>query len=344
MKRSIAHVLTGALLGAVVLVAVGCLERTEKITVAADGSAHIEVQIKGDAQALDGPQAFPAAPEWTIVEDRIDTTDNKLQMILRAERDVPYGLALPESFARRGSANYDLDLLFPTSITVRTEGNRTYYEFRRSYTARRFAAFDLTGIPMLWDKELEERVLDTGLVNASENDRRQYLGQLTQALAYRFWRMNREALAHLVQKRVLEPALMDSVATRAAAQFDETITPDFLYGVMQGHDETIALTLDSLEQAASGYFESALRTVAGRSGDALSDQFAEALELIKKEYRIAEMISGQEFAVELQLPGTILTSNGVVEVDEQGKVNWFFKGEDLHDADFPIYALSVVTR
>lgn len=336
--------LFGTLLTAVALIGTGCLERTEKITVANDGSAVIEVSFKGDAQVLEGPQAFPSAPEWTILESSIDSSTDQPQLTLRAAREVPYGSPLPESFANKESADYELDLQFPSTITVRHQGNLTYYEFRRTYKAMRFSAFELTEIPMLWDADLEERVVDSGLLNVSESDRDQYLDQFTTALGYRFWRMNRELLVRLVLNELLKPADLDTIAARAFTHFERTVTPEFLLAVMQEHDETIALTIDSLEQAMGDYFQSALVTAVGSADSIVVRQFNQERARVKKEYRFAEITGAQEFTVELQLPGTVLTTNGILEHDEPGKVAWFFKGDKLHDADIPLYALSVVTR
>ncbi|HOD65962.1 MAG TPA: hypothetical protein PKM94_04650, partial [candidate division Zixibacteria bacterium] len=296
------------------------------------------------AQVLQSPLALPSAPAWTIIEQRVDSTQAQPELHLKASRTVPYGAPLPESYVTAETPSPELDLHFPTAVTVRTEGNRTYYEFRRTYQARRFGEYDITESPWLWDADLETKAIDSGLVNLSPDERRKYLEQLAAAFSLKHWRMNRNALAELVRSGSLEAATMDLIAARAAEHFERTLTTEFLFRTMQQSDETVTLTLDSLEAAFAETFRARLAEAVGTPAAAVLEQFEAALERVHRDQRITEVLSSDEFSIRLNLPGTIIESNGLLSPEEPGTVRWSFEGKKLHDADLPLYALSVVAR
>ncbi len=186
----------------------GCLEQQETISVAPNGTTTIDIEISGSPDQLSDPVLLPAEPDWKIIERELDTTNDKPSLSIHAIATVRPGSPFPPSFVTTKSPDFDLSLQFPGQLTMRTEGNKTYYTFQRKYEARRFAAFDFSEIPSLWDHDLETRVLDSGLLNVSEQDRQKYLEQLSADYGYRYWRFYHEALAGLLESGALSDTTM----------------------------------------------------------------------------------------------------------------------------------------
>ena len=155
---------------AVVMIALlsGCLVRTEEITIAPDGTTTILAEIRGESDDFDQLLAMPSEPEWTILQGpdpKAKSSDKKSE--LKAQVEVPYGSSLPHSYAAPGSEQERFDLKFPTEVRRWTEGDRTYFEFRRTYKARRYSCYNIAGTPF-WDDELEARVLEKGIFEVSQ--------------------------------------------------------------------------------------------------------------------------------------------------------------------------------
>lgn len=337
-----AHVLGTTVLLA--LLCAACLEHEEVITVAPDGSTEIVAQITGDYDQYTADDLLlPQQPQWTVLEQRIDSTGDKRKLTYRASLFVPSGSPLPESFAKRENPYYDLSLRFPTQVKVWTEGNRTYYEFRRTYQARRFSALDVTEIPILWDQELEERVLDSGLLNINQQDRRQYLDQLVSAFSLRLWRLHRDALGDLVRAGSVSDTTFLRLTEEVAGYLEETITPELALDLIQLEEIQVERALDSIETTVSRRFQQAVHTAVGGK-TLLLRQYEESIKRTKMDYALTQKLDSREMSIELNLPGTIISSNGIVVPEEPGRANWWFRGDKLHDADLPLYALSVVTR
>ena len=68
-------------------------------------------------------------------------------------------------------------LRFPTSLRTWTEGGRTFYEFKRTYEARRWRRLANATL-VTEEKQLEERILEDGIFAASPDDRVAYLDLL----------------------------------------------------------------------------------------------------------------------------------------------------------------------
>ena len=328
---------------ALILLCSGCLEQQETITVDRHGATKIDIEISGDPDQLSDPVLLPSGPDWKILERELDTTNNKPNLGVHAVAEVAPGSQFPPSFVPSGSPDYDLSLQFPGQVTVRTDGNRTYYTFSRNYKARRFAAFDFSEIPSLWDHDLESKVLDTGLQNVSKQDRQKYLEQLSSDYGYRYWRYYREALSSLLQSGALNDTTMQRLSDSAANYVEETITPDLVYSIMQRDEPQIQAALDSFAQLLDVHFLGTVSPVIGTRTKAI-EQYKQAYARAHREYKITQELDGFEYNIDLIMPGTIVSTNGVLDSDKPGKVSWSFKGTKFHDADLPLYAVSVVNR
>lgn len=325
------------------LLCAGCLDQEENITVAENGNVTIEVTLSGKPDQLSDPILIPSGPEWEIRERSVDSSDKSPELTIRATANTPYGSPLPASFVAESSPDYTLSLHFPGEVTMESKGDRTYYTFRRRYEARRFATFDFSEIPELWDHDLESRVLDSGLLKASEEDRVSYLRQLSANYNYCYWRFFREALADLVRSSAMADTTFLRLATEASQYLEGTITPDLMLSVMQREEEEIGVFIDSLGREIDRHFKTVV-AAAARPNSTAAVQFERAYTRVHREYDVNEVLGVFNYSINLVMPGTILSTNGIIESGEPSKVSWSIKGKSLHDADVPLYAVSVVTH
>jgi hypothetical protein len=325
------------------LLCAGCLEQDETITVAPNGDVTIEVSLSGGPDQLKDSILLPSGPTWHITDRQLDSAGQSPTLTIKATASAPYGSPLPESFLPKNAKEYDLSLHFPATLTIKKEGNRTFYTFQRTYEARRFLAYDYSEIPRLWDHDLETKVLDSGLLKVSPEEREDYLRQLSQGYEYCYWSYNRGALGELVRSNTLTDKDMLRLTHEAEDYLDSTLTPDFILGVMQRSEAEIQTALDSIGREIDRHFLNAVAAVA-TGNTRITGQFKQAYARQQRDYEITQKLDGFEYTVNLIMPGTVISTNGLPDSDHPGKVMWSFKGNKLNDADLPLYAVSVVTE
>jgi len=321
----------------------GCLVRTEEITIAPDGTTTILAEIRGESDDFDQLLAMPSEPEWTVLQEPDLTAksyDGKDR--LRARVEVPYGRSLPHSYAAPGSEKERFDLQFPTEVRRWTEGKRTYYEFRRTYKARRYGCYNISATPF-WDHELEERVIEKGIFEVSQQDRRVYLEAYSQSLAYLQWRMFWQGLGALVHDGLLPGDTKAILEKEAMAYVEEAVTEERILGILSRDEAAIAQAVDSFinevqDNLAMLYHRSVDTTDVG-----LLQAYTDAMWAVNHNYSVTEALTGQKLGIMLRMPGTIIDANGIIEEDDgMLVVHWFLRGSDFNDTDVPLYALSVV--
>jgi len=324
------------------LIFLSCLERTEEITVSEDGTTTIIAKFKGEVDNFRPPVALPLEPEWEILEKKVDSSDiEHIRMELKAKLVVPYGMALPETYAKPDAAVKSVNLQFPTEVRNWTEGKRTFYEFKRTYLARGYGYYNITG-GILWDQELENRVLEKGIFDVSEEDRTKYLDQFASAFRYLHWRFLWETLGTMVRGDEIPVSTKENVETWAVHYLESVITPVRILGILGQEDDSIGVALDRLEDELHDQFVRYFLTVTGQEQTDVQENFEDLLHTITLDYDVTEALNVHQFSVDLRLPGTIIGANGLIDPEIPGFVEWVFKGEDLHDKDIRLYALSVV--
>jgi hypothetical protein len=325
------------------LLCAGCLDQEENITVAQNGNVTMEVKLSGEPKQLSDPVLIPSSPEWDIRERKIDSSGNSTSLTILAVANTPYGRSLPESFVAKGSPDYKVCLRFPSELMMESKGNRTFYTFRRTYEARRFSAFDLSEVPEAWDHELEKRVVDSGIMKVPEADRAKYLQQLRQGYNYQYWRFFREALADMVRSDAISDTVMDRLANEASTYLEKEINPELFLTIMQLEEKEVQTAIDSLALVIDRQFKTIVSGAVHNNGTK-AEQFERAYSQVQREYEVTEKFNGTGYHVALAMPGTIISTNGVIDSREPGKVSWSFNGKKLRDADVPLYAVSVVTH
>jgi len=326
----------------IVLVNIACLDqRTEEIVVAEDGSTTITARIQGDAENLRPPIALPSQPLWTILKHDIDSSEVPTgQLDFEAEIEVPYGTPLPVTYAGEDSEHHELNLRFPTEVRRWTEGNRTYYEFRRTYPARDYGCYNISGSDF-WDSELEAEILENGIFNVSDEDRENYLDNFAFAFGYLQWRFLWTSLGTMYRGGEITLAAGDTIETRAAEYLEQKVTSTRILGILGKEDDSIGVALDRFKNEIHSDFSNLFSSVVGPD-TMLTRSFADHFRRVTLNYEITEALNNNNFSVEVTLPGRVIESNGLVLPDDPEKVEWTFGGEALNDRAVPLFAISVV--
>ncbi len=344
MKTFILHRLMPACLCLTALMTAGCLEETDTIHVHEDGRTTVTAVFSGQVGDFPDIVALPQAPAWMIAQNYIDSSlSSNPTLHLTAHIDVPYGQPLPHTFAKAAASDREQQLQFPTEIKMWTEGNRTYYEFRRTYQARRYGCYNIAGGPY-WDQDLEDSVIQEGIFNVTEQQRQDYLQQFGMAYGYLQWRMHWQAMSDLIGRDLItkpDRALIDSLAY---TYLEATVTNDRLLALLKRGEDSLSAALDSLTGAIDRQYEALLAQLPTPLPAKHLATYRESLAFYRHDYDITEALGSQNISVNLVLPGTLLDTNGLIDPDEPRKIRWEFKGTDLHDHDLPLYARSVVVN
>jgi hypothetical protein len=327
------------------LVCVSCIERSEEITVDEDGNATIIAKFDGNAEDL-RRLALPSEPEWTILSNVMDSNDiDNVNMKLEAELVVPYGMPLPETFAKPDAAIRETALQFPSELRRWTENGRTFYEFKRTYIARAYGSYDITSYLSAvgaWDQELEKRVLEEGIFEVSEEDRANYLDQFAVAYGYLHWRFMWETTAEMYRRGRISADTKEKVETWALDYLEATVTPVRILGILGKDDDSIDVALDRLGYELHNEFIVHFGATVGEHQTDIQQEFIDLFRLNTRTFDATEALGAHQFAISLELPGTIVSANGMIDPDKPSMVEWYFKGGDLHDKNIPLHAISVV--
>lgn len=241
----------GLVWGLIVLlpfVGISCLEREEEITVAEDGTVTIVASFDGNASDFAPPVALPTEPDWEIIEQKTDTTDKgDIKIKLKAQKTIPYKHDLPYSYDTLDKPNYDINLQFPTKIDILREGNRTIYEFERTYVARDYSSFNLS-TSFIWDQELEDRVIENGIFKVSEQDRDDYLEQFSAAFAYYQWRFIDITVGELVLAGKISSATYRKIDEQVWNYLQDRVTPIRVLGILGKDEDAINDALEELQK------------------------------------------------------------------------------------------------
>lgn len=248
MKRSKRNWFMSGVLITIPLLCMSCLERYEEITVAEDGTVTIVATFDGDRDNFAPPIALPSAPEWEIIEQKTDTTkEGDVEIELKARKVIPYKHDLPYSYASSDKPNYDINLQFPTEVEIIREGDRTIYEFKRTYVAREYAALNLS-TSRSWDQELEDHIIENGIFNVSERDRDEYLDQFSAAFAYYQWRFIDMAAGELVGTEKMTLETYKKIVAHVWNYLQDEITPIRMLGILGKYKTAINDAFEELQK------------------------------------------------------------------------------------------------
>jgi len=319
----------------------GCLEVSEEIHVNESGEARVVITLEGDEDEFSSVVALPSEDDWQIDTLEIENPDKKEpEMKLRAERVVKPGNEFPFTFANPSDLLADKQLQFPTELKVWNEGNRTFYEFKRTYLSRRHYRF-VGGDEDQINEDLEKRVLEKGIFNVPEQDRAQYLTSLSRQFRLQMLSMYEEAMGEMIFNGQLKADLLDPVSQQAEQMLEEMLTRETVLSIVSLPDDSVGIALDNLKAETEMRLSQALAERMADS-DSVAEELSSALAQINLEWEITEKLDNDVFLIVVYLPGTLIKTNGKTNPDYLGTAGWEFKGKDLHDRSIPLYALSVV--
>ncbi len=324
------------------LVALGCVKRTETIKIEPDGTAHLEVVFDGDLEDVRTGDAMLADHGAWDVEERIEKDDDGDEDLRRTARlTVAPGGEFPTHFA---GDDHDLALLalgFSTSLDIEERPDGTYYHFRRLYHRREWARIDYFRRTFVED-ELEK--LDNKDMAELTAEEQRSVAQALIDLEGVKTLMLAEAAA-----LALEPPLRQDSSLaihRAIWQVFEAIEVNPVVELlrMEGDEAEaqIKTTVEEVHQELEQRIEQVLGASdpSGRSARAFLDQ----LDLERRRYAITEDLADDNFEITVELPGRIVGHNSLDGIGEVGgsSVRWEFDGKWLYDRDQILMATSVV--
>ncbi len=326
-----------------ILTAVSCLERNEVITIDENGNTKISAQFKGEREDFDPPIAMPSENVWNVFDNSLTNPPKNIddEFIYGAEMEIPYGSPIPSTFATENSPIKDINLHFPTEVNVWKEGNRTFYEFKRTYQARDFLTFNLSETE-LWDQELEEKVWESGIFNVTEEERELYLEQYGIGYGYLNWQLFSKTLGELVRQGDISVVIKDTLDKIMYSYLEDAVRPVRLLGIMGQPDDSIEIAHAAFEEEIHDFMLTKLIDVIGKDKTRIHKRGIRIFEKLQQEYAVTQSLDDNTFAITLNMPGYIIDTNGMIDFDDAGKVEWEFSGKHLHDVNKPLYALSVV--
>lgn len=323
----------------VILAITGCIDRTEEITIAENGETTILAKFEGEGEGFKPPVALPSAPEWTYLTDTANFDRDRIDF--KAEIVIPYGQPLPETYAKVKNGEDNINLRFPTEVKYWRDGNRTYYEFKRTYQARKYIRYNYMADEEM-DKELEKRVTDEGIFNLSEEDRQRYISKLADSFTYFHYMIFSDVLGELVMNRTIFASIKKTLEKKARTHIEGIITPELVLDILGRDDDEMSEAIDELNVRVENEIVQLYKKEIGGSDKTKNERFEEVLEKTKTDYEITQKLGASQFVVLVIMPGEIISTNGLTDPDEPFSVGWIFKGSEMHDKNIPMYALSVV--
>ncbi len=326
----------------------GCLEREERVTVAADGGVAVEHRFKGDAAEF-GPigDALPeAGGPWTVTDEEVARSDGEgSDHVRRASARFSDAAALPDGFGKPGDASA---LRFTTSVTQeRLADGSTRTTFERRYLPRGWS----------WRERLRERHLPQALLDRLGKEEEGAKKEATKREALvgllAFERAKGQALLERALQAVAVAGEPGAVAARRAldararfgAAFDAAWkTDDVLKLVSAPRAEQAALEAryraQTLDAAVAAGVEAAL--AAGAGGEAaLEGTLRAALEAERRTLEATEDLQDETFCVRVTLPGRVVLSDAEALEDDGRTAVLRFGGKELAESPLVLRVVSI---
>ena len=324
----------------VVLVLVaGCIERTETITVEADGTVIIELEFETDSEGemYDG-DAVPTLVGGWLVEERVELDeDDDPSYILIAEAVFPPEAALPGSFAAPRDVDGDLALQFPTSVTIEERPDGVYYHFHRKYPARAWAQIEALR-QLLVDEKLKA-VREKSQDEYTLDDRVLMLQAFADFEAAKMLTFAREAFLEVSPDAPQDGWLAVDAAMQAfKSQLDfRRIARLMEIEDERERDEALEGEAEDWEAKAQRRLKDALREFCHYGGRQMSD-FLRRFERKRRFHEITADLGDDAFEITVNMPGELVGSNA--DDAARGRATWKFSGERFRDRDVELMASS----
>jgi hypothetical protein len=328
--------------GLIAVIAGGCVEREERITIDQEGGVRMQLRFEADSfDELHGGDAVPTLAGGWVVEERMERdADDEETYFLTAEAMFAPGAKLPANLADPLAHEPGVNLQFPTEVTVERRRDGTYFHFHRTYEPRAWA---FNAPPRVAIEEKLRELEDRDLRGLSLGERRELVGLFvameTQKYAYFARSAFEDALEDVPQDAYLHvyaaidgvgDALdVEAIAELLAAPQDET------------QEEALEAYAKAFEIDTLKAMKEALRDRAGLGAHQV-DAFERRYEWHTRYHGITEELANDTFRIVVELPGEIVGHNG--DGIEDGGVVWEFAGDFVRDRTMELMATSRVAR
>jgi hypothetical protein len=292
--------------GAVLLLAIGCIRRTERFVILPDGSGWATVVIHSDPEDIRSGDAMPSeASGWQTAERR-QQKDDREEVIRLAVRRLAAGEAIPSSYAEPGTPLARAALQFPTDVTIERRADGTYYHFRRAYRPRRAAQIEYHRAQILESDRLKS-ITRKAPGEMTEEDRQELATALIAFEAARAGEMvNLAALS-------LGPALPAEAWLTARDRVTDVYQSPELLKRMRSliHKDNADDASAAMEQAVRREARQAMEAALAESRLPAStvDAFLAAWDHVQAEYEVTADLADEEIEVWVTLPGRIIAHN-----------------------------------
>lgn len=325
---------------------VGCPRRKEKIQVARDGTVNIELEMRGQPDQFD---AYPSEATGWGVEHRVEVDDNKKELVVTGVQEFPPDTPLPDRLAPADDPDADLQLNFPTTLTIREEGPTTRFAFHRTYVPRRWAYVEHWKDEFITDdvREKAEKPAD----ELTSDERQELVHSFGAVEAFKQLEFAKEALASMSPPPPREVGLR---ARRATLAFYESLGDD-LNGMINrcealpddARDACLVQETDRLLGLGHSAFVGSLRDESGFGPMAVLE-FQNAYDRATRYYDYTNRTGENLFELEITMPGTEVASNADrAECDaDLGTCtgHWDFNGKAFRDRLFEVTMITWLPR
>lgn len=370
----VAKFLCGAALGLLGLL--GCIKRTERITVFEDGAAILQTTIEGDAWDLREGDALPeVAARWTVQEQSEVDKDGDEKLTRVAERRLATDTPWPETYAVAGGELEGLALRFPTTLMIERRAEGVYYHFRRVYQGRDHARGEYEARQVMETDEMKQ--LSQKKPEELTTEERGRMADAALQAHVRKIAAGIDATIEEFHGQIPQDTLL--IMRRNALTVLES--PELVQRIHrmivdQEEDQDFEGLEQQLAQQIRDTMAVSLRDAGVRPG--VVADVLDAAERVRRTRDITQDLGDEEWMVTLQMPGRVIAHNSfdplmggtlknktgiedlnakavdlVISTDdgrafpihsEPFQVGWRFKGDALFDRDVVLMATSFVPK
>lgn len=316
----------------------GCLKRTERIQISADGAVKIAIDYEGEKGDFETLDALPSAASGWKLKREVSPKEGKEEISLRGERTFAPREDLPSTFAAPDDPNAALVLQFPTTLVREKRSDGVYLHFRRVYKPRDWAYVDFwskTGlddnVKKLGEKKPEELTHDERLQLIKAFAGVESMKQVEFAgRAFKDIDANARQDHFLLARKAILEVYEDQTDWDALAKRLEALSGD-------DRDKEVERTAQLvLDQARKTMIQS-LRTQAKFDDDRMT-KFEAAFDRAKRYYDITAQQEAHAFEIRVSMPGEIVAHNA--DKDEDGEFIWEFDGSAFRDRPYELMVTS----
>jgi len=331
---------TAILVGALplALASLGCLKRTERIQITADGAVKVGIEYEGEKGDFETLDAMPSAASGWKLDRSVEEEDGKEIITLRGDRTFAPREDLPSTFAGPNDPNAALALKFPTTLQRERRPDGVYLHFRRVYTPRDWAYVDY------WSKlgldDNVKKLIEKKPEELTHDERLQLIKAFAAVESMKQVEFARRAFAEadptfkqdqfLAARKAIVDVYEEHTDWEALVNRVETFSGDDRDKEVERASEQV------LDQGRRAMVDS-LRTRARYDDERLA-KFQAAYDRAKRYHDITSQHESHAFEIRVTMPGEIIADNG--DKHEDSEIVWEFDGNAFRDRPYELMVTS----